>query len=808
MAIITQAAAIVVANTIRDEVIVNANTCLRVGGLLRDMVDSMWPGDHADSHLPGSTDALDTGAPVSIGSINAEGNAAAFSRQDHVHAHGEQGGGNQHTIATTVRAGFMSGAQVVALGDASSHVAITNGNPHGTSIANIGQGTLAQLNTAISDFDIYSTEQVDALVGGYVPTSRTLTAGNGLLGGGDLSQNRSFAVGALDGTIVSASGGVRVGTLLSTNFSDHTIAPARITNGTNGQVLTMVSGDPAWASRASSDYTQFLLLDGTRSMSGALNMGGQQITNVGNVDGVDISAHAARHLPGGADALAVDTPVSLGDSLGIGSRASFSRSDHVHTHGNRPGGTLHALATTSAAGFMSGAQVTAVANATSHIANTSNPHATTFANLSGGTAGVVTNATISASAAIAVTKLALGDANSVLWSNGTANSWSTRPTLLGMTLSNSAQAVLSILSTGTSNSIIYFGTTSNANDGAVYYENTNRRLMFRASDTTAMLLSSGDLSPADAGRLVLGGVNRWGAGHFAGGSDFVSTGTAVVYIVSGGESKSVLALGRESDRYRGGLEYDNILDQLTIAAGDGPAFCVNRTDISPASVSGTIGSEQRVGAAYIGTVDVSSRLQFGSQPSIPGVPSSGVCLAASGGHLYERSSEGGLWQLSPTAPPDICRVQRVIRLQDVASATTTLTLPELIPFVPESPALGGPYYGFFWVNVRMMCRYRGGATYTEHASLSSFIFRIYRPYGSSTYTISVNGMGADNVYHQHGGASFDYPRISSFSGSGTTPTANVWIVPGSSSLYPGTYVGQLDIFGPINTGADGDWAST
>jgi len=49
------------------------------------------------------------------------------------------------------------------------------------------------------------------------------------------------------------------------------------------------------------DHTQYLLEDGTRPMSGNLNMGGNQITNVGNVDGVDVSAHGTRHDVGGAD---------------------------------------------------------------------------------------------------------------------------------------------------------------------------------------------------------------------------------------------------------------------------------------------------------------------------------------------------------------------------------------------------------------------------------------------------------------------------------------------------------------------------
>ena len=45
-----------------------------------------------------------------------------------------------------------------------------------------------------------------------VPNTRTLTAGNGLTGGGDLSANRTFTVLAADTTISVTAGGVAVGT--------------------------------------------------------------------------------------------------------------------------------------------------------------------------------------------------------------------------------------------------------------------------------------------------------------------------------------------------------------------------------------------------------------------------------------------------------------------------------------------------------------------------------------------------------------------------------------------------------------------
>lgn len=55
------------------------------------------------------------------------------------------------------------------------------------------------------------------------------------------------------------------------------------------------------------DHLYAMLLDGTRAMTGALDMGTNAIANVGNVDGVDVSSHAGRHPRGGADEIDGDT---------------------------------------------------------------------------------------------------------------------------------------------------------------------------------------------------------------------------------------------------------------------------------------------------------------------------------------------------------------------------------------------------------------------------------------------------------------------------------------------------------------------
>jgi len=49
------------------------------------------------------------------------------------------------------------------------------------------------------------------------------------------------------------------------------------------------------------DHAQYLLVSGARAMTGDLNMGGNSVSNVNLVDGVDVSAHAGRHERAGAD---------------------------------------------------------------------------------------------------------------------------------------------------------------------------------------------------------------------------------------------------------------------------------------------------------------------------------------------------------------------------------------------------------------------------------------------------------------------------------------------------------------------------
>lgn len=214
--------------------------------------------------------------------------------------HGVRGGGTQHAVATTTVAGFMSASDKTKL----------NGIEAG-----------AEVNVVTSVFG--RTGAVVAVAGDYTSTHITNASG-------------------VDGATV-------------------TIALNNLQAAIEGVEAAAITVHNDLTGRDAADaHSQYLLLSGASPMAGALNMGTFAITNVGLVDGVDVSNHSARHMPGGADALTVGTPVTIGTTNAIGSVNSFSRSDHVHAHGNQAGGTLHAVATALTAGFMSAAHFSVV----------------------------------------------------------------------------------------------------------------------------------------------------------------------------------------------------------------------------------------------------------------------------------------------------------------------------------------------------------------------------------------------------------------------------------------------------------------
>jgi hypothetical protein len=79
-------------------------------------------------------------------------------------------------------------------------------------------------------------------------------------------------------------------------------------------------------------HLQYMNLSGVRPMAGDLAMGGQSITGVNLVDGVDVSAHHTRHDPGGLDEITqgLPAPIQVGDAQAQGGAISLANAAHVH----------------------------------------------------------------------------------------------------------------------------------------------------------------------------------------------------------------------------------------------------------------------------------------------------------------------------------------------------------------------------------------------------------------------------------------------------------------------------------------------
>lgn len=246
-------------------------------------------------------------------------------------------------------------------------------------------------------------------------------------------------------------------------------------------------------------HHQFLMLDGSKPMTGNLDMGGNNVTNAGTFNGVTIEAHASRHLPNGADPLTTAAPsVNLSGSSTntVGVANSLSRSDHNHAItgaaltrvddtnvtlvlGGSPSSALlnAASLTLGWTGVLSGIRGgTGVNNGTFTITiagnlATTGSFNTTFAQQFTGTI-TLPNATST------LATLALAEA----LTNKTYNGLTLTTTTGTLTLANSKTLTVSntLTFTGTDGSSIAFGT-----GGTVVY--TSNNLSVFASTTSAQL---------------------------------------------------------------------------------------------------------------------------------------------------------------------------------------------------------------------------------------------------------------------------------------------------------------------------------
>ena len=123
--------------------------------------------------------------------------------------------------------------------------------------------------------------------------------------------------------LVVVQQGVGIDSFVDERPLDGTAAPTIVAGVTVHGALSGLLAD---------DHPQYLRTDGGRVMTGDLQGGNNTAVGFLTYNGVTIEAHAVRHAPGGADALALGTPVAIavGSAPSDGVAASLVRSDHQH----------------------------------------------------------------------------------------------------------------------------------------------------------------------------------------------------------------------------------------------------------------------------------------------------------------------------------------------------------------------------------------------------------------------------------------------------------------------------------------------
>ena len=280
-------------------------------------------------------------------STNAEGTSTSLARADHEHAHGDRGGGSLHDLVTVSVAGFMSAADKVKL-----------------------DGITPGATTDIKDVKISSND----LLAGFLDTK--LVAGANItlteLNDGGAETLEIAASGSLLDELAKVSANDTTADYLGTKIvAGPNITVTELNDGSNETLQISATGAATdelvrvSSNDTTADYLLSKLVAGSGVTLTELNDGAAEgieiaspLTSTPPVDVdkspglVGVGTTPARHDH--KHDVSVAPPVELSDSTNLeGVASSLSRSDHVHAHGNRSGGTLHAEATTSVAGFMS-----------------------------------------------------------------------------------------------------------------------------------------------------------------------------------------------------------------------------------------------------------------------------------------------------------------------------------------------------------------------------------------------------------------------------------------------------------------------
>ena len=326
-----------------------------------NLINSINIESHGSRHLPGGSDALTTGTPSTIGVTNQIGSIAAFARQDHIHAHGNLDGGSLHSLVTATVSGFMSAPDKVILDNITSLTqSLTNKGITGSTNYVESNALKTTTNPVFIVAAAPTASQVLMAISATAATWQTISTGTPSTIG-TTNQIGSSVVFARQDHIHShgdQAGGSLHALVTTTqsgfmSFGDKMILD-NITSSTQSLTNKGITGS-----------TNYVDTNGLKTTTDPVYI----VSAAPSIGQVLISTSATQAT---WQTIPTGTPSTIGTVSQIGTSSNYARQDHIHSHGDQLGGTLHATASTITAGFMSAADKVILNNITSSTQSLTN----------------------------------------------------------------------------------------------------------------------------------------------------------------------------------------------------------------------------------------------------------------------------------------------------------------------------------------------------------------------------------------------------------------------------------------------------